>query len=177
MNNLLINGRSAVHADSNGTLMTIDVCKTQCGNSVIPIPYTNIAQSADADKTAASVLINGHPVCTIDSIFSKSKGDEPGNRKGVKSGKIGAEASFLTGSPNVQFEGAPAARALDMMVSNAQNTPPAPLMQAVGMPPLAKAAAPLAALAGEDEPHRSGVGQDGNFSIFQSVDLIEEDEA
>jgi len=135
MSNVLINGRSAVHAGSNGKLMTVDVCLTQVGNSVVPIPYPNVAQSSDADKTASSVLINGEPACTTDSVFAKSKGDEPGNKKGVKSGKKGDEASFLSGSQNVQIEGTSAVRALDMMVSNKQNTPPSPLMQSAGLPP------------------------------------------
>lgn len=134
MSNVLINGRTAVHADSKGVLNTVDVCLTQFGNAVVPIPYPNVAQSKDADQTAASVLINGKPACTIDSTFSKSRGDEPGNRKGIKSGTKGGEASFIKGSANVKIEGAKAARALDMMVSNKQNTPPAPLMQPMGMP-------------------------------------------
>ncbi|MEJ2042576.1 MAG: DUF4150 domain-containing protein [Reinekea sp.] len=145
MNNVLINGRSAVHKESNGKLMTTDVCLTRIGNSVVPIPYLNIAQSSDAAKTASSVKINGQPVCTKDSIFSKSKGDEPGNKKGVKSGTKGGEASFIMASPNVKIEGCFAARALDSMVSNKQNTPPMPLIQPMGMPPIPLPAASVAA--------------------------------
>ena len=136
MSNVLINGRSAVHKDSGGKLMTVDVCLTKIGSSVVPIPYANIAQSSDASKTASSVKINGQPVCTKDSVFSKSKGDEPGNKKGVKSGTKGGEASFIMGSTNVTIEGACAVRALDSMVSNKQNTAPIPLMQNLGVPPL-----------------------------------------
>jgi hypothetical protein len=135
---VLINGRTAVHADSGGVLNTIDVCLTQVGNSVVPIPYPNVAQSKDADKTASSVFINGQPACTKDSVFAKSKGDEPGNKKGVKSGTKGDEASFIMGSSNVFIEGVAAVRAMDMMVSNKQNTPPMPLMQPMGLPPLPK---------------------------------------
>ncbi|MDX1475352.1 MAG: DUF4150 domain-containing protein [Reinekea sp.] len=135
---VLINGRTAVHADSGGVLNTIDVCLTQVGNSVVPIPYPNVAQSKDADKTANSVFINGQPACTKDSVFAKSKGDEPGNKKGVKSGTKGDEASFIMGSSNVFIEGVAAVRAMDMMVSNKQNTPPMPLMQPMGLPPLPK---------------------------------------
>ena len=135
---VLINGRTAVHADSGGVLNTIDVCLTKIGKYVVPIPYPNVAQSKDADKTASSVFINGNPACTKDSIFAKSKGDEPGNKKGIKSRKKGAEASFIMGSSNVFIEGVAAVRAMDMMVSNKQNTPPMPLMQPMGMPPLPK---------------------------------------
>lgn len=135
---VLINGRTAVHKDSGGVLTTVDVCLTQIGNAVVPIPYTNVAESKDADATASTVFINGQPACTKDSVFSKSRGDEPGNKKGVKSGTKGGEASFVSGSNNVFIEGVAAVRAMDMMVSNNQNTPPMPLVQDVGLPPLPK---------------------------------------
>ena len=134
-NNVIINGRTAVHAGSQGTLNTIDVCLTPSGNSVVPIPYPNVARSTDADKAAESVFVNGNPMCHIKSVFKKSTGDQAGSRKGVVSGKIKGEASFLSASANVFAEGQPVTRAMDMMVSNNKNTPPAPLMQAVSMPP------------------------------------------
>lgn len=140
MSTVLINGRTAVHKGSNGTLSTIDVCLTKVGKHVVPIPYPNVAQSKDADKTAGTVFIEGNPVCHKKSVFAKSRGDEPGNKKGIKSGKKGAEASFIMGSNNVFIEGQPAVRALDLMVSNAKNTPPMPLVQGMGMPPIAQSA-------------------------------------
>ena len=127
--NVLINGRTAVHKGSQGTLTTVDVCLTPVGSSVVPIPYTNIAKSADADKTACTVFINGNPVCHKKSIFSKSTGDEPGTRKGIKSGTIQGKAEFIQGSPNVFIEGIPAVRQGDLMVSNNRNTAPMPLSQ------------------------------------------------
>jgi uncharacterized protein (DUF2235 family) len=127
--NVLINGRTAVHAESQGTLTTVDVCWTKVGKPVVPIPYTNIARSADAAKTASTVFINGNPVCHKKSIFSKSTGDEPGDRKGIRSGTITEKAEFVTGSNNVFIEGIPAVRQGDMMVSNNCNTAPMPLAQ------------------------------------------------
>jgi murein DD-endopeptidase MepM/ murein hydrolase activator NlpD len=127
--NVLINGLTAVHAASQGILTTIDVCWTKIGKPVVPIPYTNVARSADAAKTASTVFINGNPVCHQKSIFSKSAGDEPGSRKGVVSGTIKGKAEFVTGSPNVLIEGIPAVRQNDMMVSNNGNTAPMPLSQ------------------------------------------------
>lgn len=136
MSNVLINGRTAVHATSGGTLTTIDVCWTKVGKPVVRIPYTNIARSSDAAKTAGSVLINGQPVCNKASIFAVSSGDEPGDRLGVKSGTIKGKAEFITASSNVMIEGIPAVRRGDLMVSNNKNTPPMPLMQAgAGKPP------------------------------------------
>ncbi|VAW78368.1 hypothetical protein MNBD_GAMMA12-1537, partial [hydrothermal vent metagenome] len=48
---------------------------------------------------------------------------------GTKSGTIKQKAEFVTCSDNVFFEGKPAVRQFDMMVSNNQNTPPMPLQQ------------------------------------------------
>ena len=70
MSNVLINGRTAVHAGSGGILTTVDVCRTKIGKPIVNIAYTNIARSADAAQTAATVLINGHPVCHQKSIFA-----------------------------------------------------------------------------------------------------------
>uniref|UniRef100_UPI003D13F0B3 PAAR-like domain-containing protein n=1 Tax=Gynuella sp. TaxID=2969146 RepID=UPI003D13F0B3 len=155
--NILINNRSAVHKDSKGILTTVDVCLTKVGKPVVPIPYTNIAQSKDADKTASSVKINGNPACTKDSVFAKSTGDEAGNRKGIRSGQITGEASFIMGSANVFFEGTAATRAMDLMVSNKQNTPPAPLMQSVGMAPQASSAVAPETLASREGPNHNMV--------------------
>ncbi len=127
--NVLINGRTAVHAGSGGVLTTVDVCLTKVGKAVVPIPYTNIARSEDAAQTASTVFINGHPVCHKNSIFAKSSGDEPGNRKGIKSGTITEKAEFVTASSNVYIEGIAAVRQGDYMVSNNANTAPMPLVQ------------------------------------------------
>ena len=127
--NVLINGRTAVHAGSGGVLTTVDVCLTKIGHSTVPIPYTNIARSEDAAQTASTVFINGHPVCHKNSIFAKSTGDEPGNRKGIKSGTITEKAEFVTASSNVYIEGIAAVRQGDYMVSNNSNTAPMPLSQ------------------------------------------------
>lgn len=129
MSNVLINGRTAVHARSGGVLTTIDVCWTKIGKPVRQIPYTNVALSSDAAGTASSVLVNGHPVCHLDSNFAKSTGDEPGNRLGVVSGTIKGKATFISASANVFIEGVPAVRQGDLMVSNNMNTAPMPLVQ------------------------------------------------
>ena len=158
MSNVIINGRSAVHAGSGGVLTTIDVCLTKVGKPVKEIPYTNIARSADAAATAATVFINGNPVCHKESNFSKSMGDEPGDRKGILSGTIKGKAEFVTASPNVFIEGVPAARAFDLMVSNNQNTPPAALIQPSGSPPPALSAGNPADRALEPGPNALGIG-------------------
>lgn len=129
-NNVLINSKTAVHAQSGGTLQTIDVCLTTVGNAVVPIPYCNVARSSDAASTAGSVVINGNPACNLQSNFSKSTGDQPGNKKGIVSGTTKGKAEFILGSFDVLIEGKPAVRQGDLMISNNKNTPPAPLNQA-----------------------------------------------
>jgi hypothetical protein len=75
------------------------------------------------------VIVNGNPACNKDSIFAVSTGDEPGSCGGVSSGTIKQKAEFITWSANVFFEGKPAVRQNDLMVSNNRNTPPAPVQQ------------------------------------------------
>ncbi|MFV2058277.1 MAG: DUF4150 domain-containing protein [Thiohalomonadales bacterium] len=134
MSNILINGLTAVHAGSNGTLTTSDTCLTP--PFCVPIPYTNIAKSADAAKTASTIKINGNPACHLMSNFAVSQGDAPGSCGGIISGTVQGMAEFITASNNVFFEGIPAARQSDKMVSNNKNTSPMPLQQpGVGKPP------------------------------------------
>lgn len=152
MGNVLINGRTAVHAGSAGTLTTVDVCWTKVGKPVVPIPYTNIARSSDADKTAGSIVINGNPACIKSSTFSKSTGDEPGDRKGVSSGTITQKAEFVTAASNVFFEGVPATRQGDLMVSNNKNTAPMPLAQPGASAPPTVGLDGAEEIAGEDLP-------------------------
>lgn len=173
---VLINGRTAVHKDSGGVLSTVDVCLTRIGNSTVPIPYPNVAKSSDADKTASSVFMNGEQACTKDSIFAKSKGDEPGNKKGIKSGTKGAEASFITASSNVFIEGVAAARALDMMVSNKQNTPPMPLMQEVGVPPIPQGTKAPEELEVQQGPDAHEIELEGEFHQRHELVVGSEDE-
>ncbi|MCG5525669.1 DUF4150 domain-containing protein [Ectothiorhodospira haloalkaliphila] len=127
--NIAINGRSAVHAGSQGLLTSIDVCLTRIGKRCKPIPYTNVAESRDATGTAGSVFVNGHAVCHHQSRFARSRGDEAGNCGGVRSRTRRGYAEFVGSSGNVFFEGVPAVRQFDPMVSNCRNTPPASLMQ------------------------------------------------
>jgi hypothetical protein len=139
-NNVLVNGLSAVTSGSSGMLMTFpDVCKTQVGPAVVPIPYPNIAQSADQDKGSKSVMIEGKPVCLESSTFSKSTGDEAGSLKGLISSEGQGEAKPLLFSPTVFIEGKAVVRNTDIFTSNKMNTPPAPIMQAQVAPAIAGA--------------------------------------
>ncbi|MBU2894391.1 DUF4150 domain-containing protein [Colwellia sp. D2M02] len=169
-NNVLINGRTAVHADSGGVLQTIDVCLTPVGNAVVPIPYANVAQSSDAASTASSVKINGNPACNLGSNFSQSTGDEAGTRKGIISGVTQGKAEFLIGSADVFIEGVCAVRQGDLMISNSKNTPPMPLNQPGGPMPRGLSVNDPNALPQQENAKRIIIKISGNEKL--DVDMI-----
>lgn len=128
-----VNGRTVVHKDSGGVATNFpDVCKTQCGPAVVPIPYPNIAFSKDTAKGSRSVKVDGNPIMLKDSNFSTSTGDEPGALGGVASGCTKGKAEFINYSFDVKVEGKNVPRLGDMMMQNkssAFNTPPMPEVQ------------------------------------------------
>ena len=134
-----VNNLSVVHAASSGTTIAFpDVCKTPSPGGPIPIPYPNIARSADSDKAAKKVSADGNPLCVKDSCFKTSTGDEAGTAGGgVASSKTKGKAEFVNFSFDVKAEGKNVPRAFDLMLHNDKNTPPAPLLQgpAVATPP------------------------------------------
>ncbi|MBJ6763672.1 DUF4150 domain-containing protein [Myxococcaceae bacterium JPH2] len=129
-NTVGVNKMSVVTKDSNGVTVAFpDVCKTPTPGGPVPIPYPNVAKSSDTDKGAKNVSVEGNPVCVKDSNFSTSTGDEAGSAGGVASGKTKGKAEFANFSFDVKFEGKNVARAMDLMLHNDKNTPPAPLIQ------------------------------------------------
>jgi len=129
-NTVGVNKLSVVTPDSNGvTIAFPDVCKTPMPPGPVPIPYPNIARSSDLAKGTKKVSVGGNPVGVSDSNFSTSTGDEAGSAGGVASGKTKGKAEFVNYSFDVKFEGKNVARALDPMLHNDKNTPPAPLLQ------------------------------------------------
>ncbi|PKN05033.1 MAG: hypothetical protein CVU74_03860 [Deltaproteobacteria bacterium HGW-Deltaproteobacteria-9] len=128
------NNQTVVHKDSGGTVVTSpDVCQTQVGIAVVPIPYVNTARSSDTSRGSTTVTMDVNPVMLSDSVFSTSSGDEPGTIGGVSSGVNKGKAKFVTTSNDVLVEGKPIGRRMDLMVSNLSssgNTPPAALQQA-----------------------------------------------
>jgi hypothetical protein len=126
------NNLSVVHKGSNGVSIAFpDVCKTPAPPApFVPIPYPNIAKSSDAAKGATKVKCDGNPVCTKDSNFSMSTGDEAGSAGGgMVSSKIKGKAEFVMTSFDVKAEGKGVARAFDIMLHNDKNTPPFPVLQ------------------------------------------------
>jgi uncharacterized Zn-binding protein involved in type VI secretion len=137
MNDTVVNGRSPVTEGSNGvTTKFPDVCKTPVGNSIVPIPYTNVSKSSDLAKGSKSVKVNGKPVCLSSSEISTSTGDEAGSAKGIASGKTKGKAFPMNYSFDVKFDGKNVVRNSDPFVGNDRNTPPGMIMQAqVVVPP------------------------------------------
>ncbi|MCF6337693.1 MAG: DUF4150 domain-containing protein [Gammaproteobacteria bacterium] len=125
-----VNGLSVVHKSSGGISIAFpDVCKTQCGPPIVPIPYPNISKSADTDKGSKTVTCDGESICLKDSNFKTSTGDEPGAHKGIASGKTKGISEFINYSFDVKVEGKNVPRAFDMLLHNNKNTPPVPVLQ------------------------------------------------
>ncbi len=133
-----VNFLSVVHKSSSGvTIAFPDVCKTPTPAGPVPIPYPNIAMSSDTAKGTKKIKCDGNPVCTKDSNFKMSTGDEAGSAGGgIISGKIKGKAEFVLFSFDVKFEGKNVCRAFDIMLHNDKNTPPFPVLQGpiVAMP-------------------------------------------
>jgi hypothetical protein len=130
-NTVGVNKLSVVTKDSGGTTVAFpDVCKTPSPGGPVPIPYPNVARSADTAQGSKTVRVDGNPVCLKDSHFSTSTGDEAGTAGGgVVSGKTKGKAEFVNYSFDVKIEGKNVARAFDLMLHNDGNTPPFPLVQ------------------------------------------------
>ena len=135
-NDTLVNGLSPVTQKSGGKVITgPDFCKTPTPGGPVPIPYPNIAKSADLAKGSKRVKINGAPVCLNDSNFSTSTGDEAGSAGGgVASGKTKGRAHPVNYSFDVKINGKPVVRNLDLFTGNDRNTPPAPIVQSQPAP-------------------------------------------
>ena len=131
--NTTVNSQTVVHKDSGGVVITSpDVCMTPIGNGIVPIPYVNVARSADTCNGSKTVTVDGNPIMLEGSYFRVSSGNEPGTAGGISSGVTKGKAKFVNYSCDVIVEGKPVCRRLDPMVSNMSasgNTPPAPLMQ------------------------------------------------
>lgn len=144
-----VNGMSVVHKGSGGvSIAPVDVCKMQAGPAVVPLPLPNIAKSEDLAKGTRKVKCDGFSVAIDGSVFSQSTGDEAGSLGGVVSGKTKGKAELVLFSMDVKFEGKGVARAMDTMLHNDKNTPPAPILQG---PVVAAPESPDAAREEQDE--------------------------
>jgi hypothetical protein len=98
-----------------------DVCKTQVGPVVVPLPYPNIGQLPVGVQTTTTVLVMNMPAYTQGSKLPMSNGDEAGEEGGVISGMILGEVAFRTASSKVSFQGQKAVVLTAMTAHNGSN--------------------------------------------------------
>lgn len=99
-----------------------DVCKTKVGSSVVSVSYPNTAYSSDLMNGAKTVKIEGEMPAIDGCCYSKSTGDEAGDKKGVNSGTVADKAEFANYSFDVKCEGKGVCRNADSMLHNNKNT-------------------------------------------------------
>lgn len=117
------NGRGIAHAGSGGmSIVFPDVCLTPVPSAPpVPIPYPNIASSADAADGPVSVTCDGEMPMTKGAKYSKSSGDEAGSNGGVASGTSREAAEFMLYSFDVKLEGNGVCRLGDPLFHNNKN--------------------------------------------------------
>lgn len=116
------NGRGIVHKASGGkSLVFPDVCKTKVGKPIVPIPYPNLGQSTDTTKGPKTVKTDGQMPMVKSALYSKSTGDEAGDRKGIISGTHKDVCEFMMYSFDVKFEGRNVCRLGDPLFHNKKN--------------------------------------------------------
>lgn len=125
-NTTFAEGRGIAHKGSPGTSMAFpDVCNTPiptpAGPIEIPLPYLNIAKSADVIDGPTTVTCDGQmPMCK-DSKCSKSSGDEPGSKGGIFSRVNKGVGEPISYSFEVKFEGRGVVRLGDKLSHNKKN--------------------------------------------------------
>jgi len=129
-----VNALTVVHAGSDGIASAFpDVCLTPSpAGPPIPVPYPNLARSADTAQGTKSVIVEGNPVMVQDAVFATSTGDEAGSAGGVASATTKGKARFVNYSFDVKLDGRCVARLGDPMTHNelaAANTAPFPEIQ------------------------------------------------
>jgi len=110
-----------VTMESGTTFAMPDVCKTQMGPAVVPIPYPNIAEMMMGDPPADTVLVSGVPPLTKMSKIPISEGDDAGTDGGLVSETFIQEVAFETCSMSVTFQGKPAVCLMDAITANKMN--------------------------------------------------------
>lgn len=116
------NSRGIAHKGSGGMSTVFpDVCKTQCGPPIVPIPYPNKGKAADTSKGPKSVTVDGKMPMVKGAQYSTSTGDEPGTHKGIISSTTKGVCEFMMYSFDVKFEGKNVCRLGDPLFHNKKN--------------------------------------------------------
>ena len=102
-----------------GTCMGFpDVCLTPTPAGPVPIPYPNIAMSANCPNPTYNILMECAPTLNSMSTVAMSNGNEPGTLGGVASHMIDGQGEFLVGSMTVMVDGVPLQRLTSMTGQN-----------------------------------------------------------
>lgn len=116
------NSRGVDHKGSGGMSPVFpDVCKTQCGPPVIPIPYPNIGKAGDTTKGTKTVKVDKEMAMIKSAKYSKSTGDEAGALKGIISSTNRGECEYMMYSFDVKMEGKNVCRLGDPLFHNKKN--------------------------------------------------------
>ncbi|KQP25801.1 hypothetical protein ASF27_21205 [Methylobacterium sp. Leaf102] len=99
-----------------------DICLTQQGGTMVPVPYTIWCRQADAANLANSIHQTDDRTHAKESLVLKCYGDEPGTGGGIRSGTTGAECTPKTWSASVFVEGRNMVRHDDEWWMNHRNT-------------------------------------------------------
>lgn len=99
-----------------------DVCLTPIGNSIVPIPYSIVANPVDDSNSCNSVRIEGKKIYNFGTKIIKCSGDQPGTKKGVKSGTVSDICEPKEHAPSIKVEGKPAIRNREIFWMNKRNT-------------------------------------------------------
>lgn len=122
-----VNGLAPVHEESGGTSVAFpDVCLAPA----LPVPFANVARSADLVGGSKQVRCEGRSVALAGSRIAVSSGDEAGSGGGVATGETQGGAEFILYSFDVKIEGRNVARAFDSLLHNDRNTGPAAMIAA-----------------------------------------------
>ena len=117
-----VNARGVAHAGSNGQSPVFpDVCKTPTSAGPVPIPYPNVAQSADTSGGPTNVKVAGKMPMVKGAKYTQSTGDEAGSAGGMMSSVNKGEAEFMLYSFTVKFAGKNVCRLGDPLLHNKKN--------------------------------------------------------
>jgi hypothetical protein len=102
-------------------LASPDVCLTPVGAAVVPIAYTDIAQSPNAVAFVPNIMIQGAPVHNLGTIIPFTSGDDPGVATGVSSGTVMGMSIHITAAFHLLVGGMPSTRLTSMTQQNTYN--------------------------------------------------------
>lgn len=101
-----------------------DVCKTVVGTATVPVPYPATGMPSGAMPVTKKVFVVNAPALNLMSKVTPTMGDQPGasGGGGAVSNTIMGPIEYVTSSPKVFLEGAPAVRLSDSVTMNNRNT-------------------------------------------------------